>query len=96
MDKAQAMFSLVDEFHSGSVSMRDFTAAKGIKLSTFTYWIRKKKHFKEQAVTGSFIPLNFKQQKRNSGSIEVVFPNGVRIIADQFDVQQLQQLVKIY
>lgn len=96
MDKAQAMFSLIDEYHNSGVSMRDFTSSKGIKFSTFTYWVRKKKRIKEQSATGSFIPLNVKQQKSGSGDIEVLYPNGVRIISGHFDVQQLQQLVKIY
>ena len=96
MDKAQVMFSLVDEYHNSGISMRDFTEAKGIKFSTFTYWVRKKKQAREQTETGSFISLNFKQHKSIPGDIEVVFPNGVRIIAGHFDVQQLQQLVKIF
>ena len=96
MDKAQVMFSLVDEYHNSGFSMRDFTASKGIKLSTFTYWVRKKKQTEDPSPSGSFIPLNFKQQKRNSESIEIVYPNGVRIVADYFNVQQVQQLVKIY
>ncbi len=96
MDKAQVMFSLVDEYHNSEFSMRDFTASKGIKLSTFTYWVRKKKQAEDPSAAGSFIPLDFKQIKSSSGAIEIVYPNGVRIFADHINVQQMQQLVKLY
>ena len=96
MDKAQVMFSLVDEYHNSGISMRDFTVSKGIKLSTFTYWVRKKKQAEDPSASGSFIPLDFKQIKSSSGAIEIVYPNGVRVIADHFNVQQVQQLVKFY
>lgn len=96
MDKAQVMFSLVDEYHNSGISMRDFTARKGIKLSTFTYWVRKKKRIEDPSTSGSFIPLDFKHPKSNSGAIEIVYPNGVRVVADYFNVQQVQQLVKFY
>lgn len=90
------MFLLIDEYKNSGVSMRDFTAGKEIKLSTFTYWLRKKKQMENRSATGNFIPLKFRDPKSTNGAIEIVYPNGVRIVATHFDLQQIHQLVKLY
>lgn len=96
MDKAQMMFLLIDEYNSSGLSMRDFTAGKGIKLSTFTYWIRKKKRLEARSATGNFIPLNCKNPESSVEAIDIVYPNGVRIVTSHFNLQQIHQLVKLY
>lgn len=96
MDKTQFMFSLVDEYSKGDTCMRDFTASKGIKLSTFTYWIRKKKLAESGSSKGSFIPLDVMASTSGSGPIEIIYPNGVRIMTQHADIQKVAQLIKIY
>lgn len=95
MDKTEKMFSLIDEYRASGCSMRDFAEARGIKLSTFTYWARKKKQAKTGNPMGKFIPLTVKSADIAS-SIEIVYPNGVRIITWQTNIAKVQQLVKLY
>ena len=96
MDKTHFMFSLVDEYITGNTSMRDFTASKGIKLSTFTYWVRKRKRSDTGLSKGGFIPLDVIASTPGSGPIEIIYPNGVRIMAQHADIQKVAQLIKIY
>lgn len=75
------------------MSMRDFAESKDVKFSTFCYWVRKKKRADEPA--RSFISLRAVDSSLK-GSLEIVYPNGVRIITDFTDISYLHRLIKLY
>lgn len=93
MIKTEKMYSLVDEYRSSGLSMRDFAVRQGIKLSTFSYWVRKKKQSED--LGGGFLELR-SSNAAPTGSVEVLYPNGVRIITDTTDLSYLHALVKLY
>lgn len=92
MTNTEKMFALIDEYKGSNLSMRAFAESKGIKLSTFGYWVRKQKQ-SEQA--GGFIPIQAVNAPANT-SVEILYPNGVRLIAHTRDLSYLHRLVKFY
>ena len=93
MSKREKMFSMIDEYLGSGIAMREFTHAKGIKLSTFTYWVRKRK--KAERSPGNFLTVSAAPADY-PGTLEIVYPNGVRIITGSESIVQLRQLVKLF
>ncbi|WP_437398333.1 IS66 family insertion sequence element accessory protein TnpA [Flagellimonas lutimaris] len=42
MSKQEEMYTLVNEYRNSGLSAKAFSKEKGIRPSTFCYWIRKK------------------------------------------------------
>jgi hypothetical protein len=96
MEKAKAMYSLVEEYRNSGVSVRKFAGSKGIKVSTFTYWVRRKKLLEGKTGYGNFVAVDTKSWLTPPAEFQIVYPNGVRIVISKLDVAQIQQLVKLY
>lgn len=96
MEKAEAMYSLVEQYRNSGVSVMKFAESKGIKVSTFSYWVRRKKLLEGKDTHGNFIAVDTKSRHTASADFQIVYPNGVRIVSSSFDLHQIQQLVKLY
>ena len=95
MEKTEVMYSLVEEYNNSGVSVKKFAASKGIKLSTFGYWIRKKRSSERKGSHGNFIAIENKSLTA-SARLQIFYPNGVRIMSNSFDLVQIEQLIKLY
>lgn len=89
---SQEMLKLVEDYHNSGNSQKAFCHAHGLKPSTFSYWIKKKRMmdhpelgFVKIETTGLCQP-----------TLEVIFPNGVKIKASKADLQIIGQLIRIY
>lgn len=96
MDKEERMFALVDQYKESGQSMKVFSGLHNIKLSTFTYWVQKKRRIDESQNTGGFIPIKGPANLSASAMFEVIYPNGVRIRLPHLDIDQLRRLITIY
>lgn len=93
------MFSMIRKWESSGLSQEKFIGQHGIPKSTFGYW--RKKYLKEtshKTKKDKFIPVKVsdtaKSIENNSGAIEVVYPNGVRLVCSEgMDLSRLKPLI---
>jgi transposase-like protein len=92
----EQMFALILKCENSGLSQEKFIKHHGISMSTFGYW--RKKYLKE---TGhdkrkdNFIPVKIdKTTDKPSEVVEVVYPNGVRMLCPaDMDLSRLKPLI---
>lgn len=90
MSKQEKMYRLVSEYRKSGQSVRAFCQERQIKPSTFQYWINKKKHQK----ASSFISVK-KESSYVNEKITLVYPNGVQIRIEHFNLAFISELIKL-
>jgi len=75
MSKQEEMYTLVNEYRNSGLSAKAFSKEKGIRPSTFCYWIRKKN---DEDQPRGFLEVT-KGSNRSSGELELIYPNGVKL-----------------
>ena len=93
MSKEQEMFALIDEFKNSSLNARDFCKTKELAPSTFYYW-KKKKARNESPESGGFIAISPKNGM--DGSLELIYPNGIRLRLGASQFQLISKLLRLY
>jgi len=92
MDKQEEMFSMVEEQMASGLSGKAFCRSRGIAATTLYYWKRKKARSRDG---GGFITLSVGAVPPR-GTVEVRYPNGVRIQVGAGDLGLISQLVRAY
>ena len=88
----EQMAAMIADYHQSGLSLKSFCDQEQIKLPTFLYW-RKKLQTKEQS---AFVPISTGSSSfREPSSIELLYPNGVRIRLPHFDPNQIGQLLQL-
>ncbi|MDR9458208.1 MAG: hypothetical protein RI572_12450 [Salegentibacter sp.] len=93
MSKEQEMFALIDEFENSSLNARNFCKTKGVVPSTFYYW-KKKKARMESPGSGGFIAISPNIVK--DGSLELIYPNGIRLRLEASQFPLISKLLRLY
>ncbi|NDP21183.1 MAG: IS66 family insertion sequence element accessory protein TnpB [Paludibacter sp.] len=93
MDRKEFMLFQVESWKQSGLSQQTFCDQAGIKLGTFSYWIRKSKN--EEVQIGGFIPLK-KPVFALENKYEIVYPNGVILRLDTDNLSELSALVNLY
>lgn len=93
MEQQEKMFALVDAYHQSGQSQKDFCHQEGIKTSTFSYWI-KKKRLQDRPSEG-FIKIDTTASS-STNSLEILYPNGVRLKTNQADISVISALIRLY
>lgn len=93
MSKEQEMFALIEEFENSSMSGKDFCQAKGVVPSTFYYW-KKKKIRHEIPERKGFMTIHPKTEM--DGSLELIYPNGIRIRLYTSQLPLISKLLRLY
>ena len=93
MDKKEYMLSQVEAWKQSGISQQTFCDKAGIKLGTFSHWIKISKQ--QDDLVGGFIELanpsiNLKSQ------YEIVYPNGVILKVQNTDLKEIFSLVNLY
>jgi hypothetical protein len=88
--KRDKMLSLVSQWRESGQTQKDFCSFHGIKLCMLGYWIKRSS---EQSVPGGFTEIRPSMDQKRK--IEVIYPNGVRICADE-DLLLIAKLLHIY
>jgi len=82
MRTQETMFKIVQEYEKSGLSQKQFAAERELKLSTFTYWIRKMRN--SQSSVGGFKEV---LPGGDSGELmEICYPNGIRVRTSRLDV----------
>ena len=92
MTKTDKMFDLVEQWKSSGQPRKVFCEGHDLKLSTFGYWIAKKK--RTQQPSGGFMPIDVSSEPGRQ--VEITYPNGVRITMDNADLNILSQLITLW
>lgn len=94
------MYALIRKWESSGISQVDFSRQHGIAKSTFGYWRRK--YLREtgnSSKKGSFIPVKVESPNKFSmdttGMIEIIYPNGVRMVCPAgMDLSRLHSVLR--
>nr|WP_325645279.1 hypothetical protein [Chitinophaga sp.] len=84
------MLSMIADWQQSGKSKKAYCAENGINEATFYYWFSRIKE--NEASRGSFITIN---KTRGKGDIEIIYPNGVLIKAEN-DLALVSQLIRLY
>lgn len=85
------MSLLITEYHSSGLTLKSFCEQKQIKMPTFHYWRNKLKE-KEQ---GAFVPIRAALTSAEHSGVELIYPGGIRIRLDRFDLNRIHQLIHL-
>lgn len=92
MSSPEEMLKLIEDYQKSGLSQKKFCREFGLKPSTFSYWIRKER-LKDTSKNG-FVKID--TSSVSSESLEVCYPNGVKIKVDKKDIALVNQLVRTY
>jgi hypothetical protein len=79
----QLMFSLIEVWKKSGKTQHEFCQEKDIAYSKFQYWMKK---YKDQSRTDGddgFVSVVVKDQPSLGGSMELLFPDGKKLIFHQ-------------
>lgn len=93
MSKEEEMFGLIKEFESSDLNGKEFCRTKGLVPSTFYYW-KKKKAREESAGSGGFIAIN--PRTGTEGTLELIYPNGIRLRLEASQLPLISKLLRLY
>jgi hypothetical protein len=93
----QLMFSLIEVWKKSGKTQREFCQEKDVAYSKFQYWMKK---YGEQsrpvADPGGFVPVVVKSEPKSSAMMELVFPDGRKLVFHQaVEVSYLQALLSV-
>lgn len=96
-NKEQRMFKLVDQWRSSELSRDEFCRHHQINVSTFNYWITRKKKadISESGSTG-FVRVDPGACCSSAEVIEMVFPNGVLVRVGPANRSQIGELLRLW
>ncbi len=92
------MYILIRQYESSNLTQEQFLSLHKIPKSTFGYW--RKKYLEETGKAKrkeSFIPVKVSNDSKTgngAGVIELVYPNGVRLVCSEgIDLSRLKPLI---
>lgn len=95
------MYALIRKYEASGLSQEKFFKEHKIPKSTFGYW--RKKYLREQAesnASAQMIPIQVQPPVKSvvlsepATSIEIVYPNGVRVICPaQWEASRVKDLI---
>lgn len=86
------MLKLVEDYHNSGKSPKVFCLGHGVKPSTFSYWIKKKRTMDNPE--DGFVKIDTNTLSQDT--VEIIFPNGVKVKAATADLQFIGQLIRVY
>jgi len=94
--KQQLMFSLIELWKKGDQTQQEFCKEKELNYPQFQYWLRRYKQAVEpESSQSSFTQVKLKPQPIASGSLELVFADGRKLIFHQpVDVAFVRSLIQ--
>jgi hypothetical protein len=91
----EQMFCMIEACNASGLTRKDFCKKNNINRPRFYYW--SKKYNEHQMAKNGFIQIETKQSVVKSTVIEIIFPNGVKIIANaSTSVKDLNKLINCW
>lgn len=92
------MYDLIRNWEASGLTQAQFFLQHGITKSTFGYWRKKYlKEFGQESKKDKFIPIQISDQDNgypNTKPIELVYPNGIRLVCSaDMDLSRLKPLI---
>jgi len=99
-NKQDKMFSLVEQFNEGKLTILQIREQHNITKDSFRYWREKyaSQNIKKQEISKLFLPLVVEQEKSQQSTIPITltYPNGVQItLGGAMNLQIIQQLIHL-
>jgi transposase-like protein len=93
MTKAEKMFELVDQYYSSGETRKAFCQQHGLKVSTFAYWISRRR---ARAPQGGFTALTIAPPPAGTEPVELIYPNGIRVRIPDGNPEAVTRLIQLY
>jgi len=80
--RSHQMYALIEKYQNSPLSQKAFCKQEDLPYSTFTYWLKKYRGFKQATGTAQdFIPvkINERSPEKQSNRCEIEFPGGIVI-----------------
>ena len=80
--RSRQMYALIEKYQNSPLSQKAFCKQEDLPYSTFTYWLKKYRGFKQATGTAQdFIPvkINERSPEKQSNRCEIEFPGGIVI-----------------
>lgn len=89
------MFALVDAWRESGKKRKEFCDEHRIKVSTFAYWVTRRN--KAEHPGSGFLPIDvFRRSGQTATSVEIHYPNGIRLSLPAGDVALIGELIRMY
>jgi len=93
INKTEKMFALVVQWEASGMTQKAFCEQIQLKVGTFAYWVAKKKRSEESVGGFALVDLRGEPSGR---AVEIIYPNGVRLLIGGEDPGLIGQLIKLY
>src|SRR5690606_16019803 len=96
ISKQQLMFSLIEVWKKGDQTQREFCKEKELDHQQYQYWLRRYKQTIEPGSgQSSFTQVKLKTQALTAGALQLVFPDGRKLIFHQpIDASFVRSLIQ--
>lgn len=85
----------IQSWKESGVSQQRYCLSNNLRFNTFYYWLKKLRD-KSNPLTDGFIPIRIQGNSSDTNtSVEIQYPNGVRILVPSMDIQFIGRLVRI-
>ncbi|QDH80442.1 IS66 family insertion sequence element accessory protein TnpB [Echinicola soli] len=97
MDKREEMLLLMEEFENSGQTQKEFSATMGIGFPKFNYWYRKLKKEKGSGGTADFVRVDTsKPETAGRATLELEYPNGVKLKLSSGDLSLVSHLIRLF
>jgi len=101
--KEETMFSLVEVWRESGKTRKEFCNTHNMKVSTFAYWItRKNKTERDGNRQGHdysppvFLPIDVSGSDPRTTSVDIFYPNGVRLSVPMGEAALIRNLIRLW
>ena len=94
MNLEEQMYELVEDYLRSGKNQREYSQQSGIGKAKFNYWVCKYKRHQTVPAAG-FIKIEAAPAGLDQ-SLEIFYPNGVRLKASGNDLSLISQLIRLY
>lgn len=92
----QEMFALIEKFKKSNKPVTTLLREHNLKEWRYYFWLNKYKESKKQSTSAGFTPITVAPIKTYSTSLEIHYPNGVRVSLTEIgDLSFLQSLIRL-
>lgn len=91
--KEQKMFALVDAWRESGMKRKEYCRIHHIKVSTFSYWVTRKN--KTERGGEGFLRVDVCGTGERKDSVEIHYPNGVRLSVPVGHVALISTLIRL-
>ena len=86
----------IQAWQNSKLTQQEYCSRNQLSFNTFYYWLKKIKE-REQSLGAGFVALRFKDQRPSTvGSVEIHYPNGVRLsVPVSTDLRLVSRLIRL-